>query len=146
MLRDPFYNQIIERLQGKLDPDLFEACAADLLQTIYPTLVPIRGGTDAGMDGAVADGQGEPFPLVTTTSKNVIGNLTRNLTSYLEHGGTRRKVILTTSQELTPKKQRNLYKRAAELGFTLLNIHEQATMANLLYRSPEWCKELLNLT
>jgi hypothetical protein len=51
MQRDPFYRQIIEKLQGTLDPDLFEDCAADLLRAVYPTLVPIRGGTDAGMDG-----------------------------------------------------------------------------------------------
>jgi hypothetical protein len=97
------------------------------------------------MDGAIADAEGEPFPLVTTTSKNVIGNLTRNLNSYLKQEGTRRKVVLATSQDLSPRKIQNLYKRASELGFLLLNVHAQAATANLLYRSPEWCKELLNL-
>ena len=38
MIRDPFYRQIIDHLEGPLDPELFEQCAADLLRVIYPTL------------------------------------------------------------------------------------------------------------
>lgn len=146
MIRDPFYRQIIERLDGQLDPELFERCVADLLRKIYPTLVPIRGGSDLGMDGAVADSEGEAFPLVSTTGKNVIDNLTRNLKSYLQDKGSRRKTILATSQELTARRRNNLEKRARELGFVLVQIYDQAAVANLLYRSPEWCLELLNLT
>lgn len=146
MIRDQFYRQIIERLEGTLDPELFEQCATDLLRVLHPTLVPIRGGSDAGMDGAIADGEGLAFPLICTTSPRVIPNLTNSLKSYLKNGGTRRKVVLTTSQKLTPKKRRNLEKRAAEFGFTLVQIYDQATLANLLYRDPKWCLELLNLT
>lgn len=146
MNRDPFFNQIIHRLQGTLDPDLFESCVADLLRTAYPTLVPIIGGDDAGMDGAIADTDGEPFPLVTTTGKDVIGNLTRNLKSYLSRDGLRRKVILATSQYLSQRRRENLFNRAAELGFTLLNIHDQNAIAYLLYKDPKWCQELLNLS
>lgn len=146
MIRDPFYQDIISRLNGKLDPELFEQCAADLLRHIYPGLVPIRGGNDAGMDGAVGDTKGRAFPLVSTTQKNVIGNLDRNLKSYLHSGGTRRDVILATSQSLTPKKRQNLEKRASQLGFTLIQTHPQEAFADLLYRNPAWCKELLNLT
>jgi len=146
MIRDLLYRQIIERLGERLDPELFEQCAADLLRSVYPTLVPIRGGVDAGRDGAIADGEGEAFPLVATTGKDVLGNLARNLHSYLEDDGKRRKVVLATSQALTPGRKRNLEKRAEELGFILINVHDQDAMANLLYRAPEWCLELLNLT
>lgn len=146
MIRDPFYRHVIERLQGAVDPDTFELCAADLLREVYPTLVPMRGGQDAGMDGAIADTLDEPFPLVSTTSTDVIGNLTRNLKSYVKAGRTRRKVVLATSRALTPRKTQNLYSRARELGFTLLQVHEQSAIADLLYRSPKWCAELLNLT
>lgn len=146
MNRDPFYREIIKRLDGKLDHDIFESCAPDLLRRVYPTLVPIRGGDDAGMDGAIADAEGEPFPLVTTTQKDVIGNLTRNLKSYLRRGGTRRKVVLATSRYLTQRRRENLFSRASQLGFLLISIHDQDAMADLLYRSPEWCIELLNLT
>lgn len=146
MIRDPFYRQIVEGLNSTLDPESFERCAADLLRQDYSTLVPIRGGSDFGMDGAVADGSGEPFPLVTTTGKNAIGNLTRNLKKYKEDGGTRRRAIFATSKPLTPKRTKNLYERATELGFTLLQIYDQAAFADRLYRNPEWCRELLGLT
>jgi hypothetical protein len=73
-----------------------------LLRNDFPTLVPIRGGGDAGMDGAVADGEGQPFPLISTTGWDVIGNLTSNLESYLAIGGQWRRTILATSRTLTP--------------------------------------------
>jgi hypothetical protein len=146
MIRDPFYRDIIQGLNGRLDPELFEQCASDLLRNVYPGLVPIRGGSDAGMDGAISDAEGMAFPLVATTQEDVIGNLTKNLNSYLQSGGTRRKVVLATSQKLTPKRRLNLEKRASELGFTLIQVYSQEALANLLYRSPEWCHALLGLT
>ena len=145
MKRDPLYQQILERLGGPLDPDLFEHCAADLLRREHPTLVPIRGGSDAGMDGAIADGEGTAYPLVTTTGTDVIGNLHRNLEAYKAGGGSRHKAILATSQELTALRRRNLEKRAEELGFVLVQIYDQAAIADRLYESPAWCRELLNL-
>lgn len=146
MIRDPFYNDIIQGLNGRLDPELFEQCAADLLRNIYPGLVPIRGGSDAGMDGAISDTEGIAFPLVTTTQENVIGNLTKSLNSYLQKDGPRRQVVLATSRKLTPKRRRNLEERATVLEFTLIQVHSQEALADLLYRSPEWCRELLGLT
>ncbi len=146
MTRDPFYQQILAGLRGPLDPEAFERCAAALLRSVYPGLVPIRGGSDGGMDGAVADGKGLAYPLVCTTAKAVIVNLRRSLLSYRKSGGTRRRVVAATSQELTAKRRQNLITEARRLGFTLVNVHTQAAMADLLYRSPEWCRELLNLT
>jgi hypothetical protein len=146
MIRDPFYQDIIEGLNRKLDPELFEQCAADLLRGIHPGLVPIRGGGDAGMNGAISDLEGVPFPLVTTTQKDVIGNLTKNLNSYLQRGGPRRKVVLATSRKLGTTKRRNLEERAHQLGFVLIQTHPQEAFADLLYRSPQWCHELLGLT
>lgn len=145
MKRDPFYQQIIEGLSRPLDPDLFERCAADILRAEWPTLVPVRGGGDAGMDGAVADGGGAAFPLICTTGADVLGNLTRSLTSYLRNGGARRLALVATSQELSPRRRQNLETRAKEKGFTLLQIYTQAAMADRLYRDPAWCRELLNL-
>lgn len=146
MKRDPFYQQIIRSLEGELDSEDFERCAQDLLRSIYPTLVPVRGGVDSGMDGAIADGEGSAYPLVCTTETDVIGNLTKSLDSYIASGGARRNVVLATSQALSPRRRRNLEKRAQEKKFTLIGIHDQAAMADLLYRSPEWCVELLGLT
>lgn len=129
-----------------MDPECFERCAADLLRPIYPGLVPVRGGSDSGMDGAVADGLGSPFPLVCTTSDRVLDNLRRSLHSYLAEGGERRRVVLSTSRALSPKRRWNLRQAAAELGFTLVQVHDQTAFADLLYRSPEWRRELLGLT
>jgi hypothetical protein len=146
MTRDPYYQQIVAGLDRRLDPELFERCAAALLRGLYPGLVPVRGGGDAGMDGAIADANGPPFPLVCTTGDDVIGNLRGSLQSYIDSGGARRSAVSATSRPLTPTRRRNLEQAAGELGFTLIQIHDQAAFADLLYRNPGWCRELLNLT
>lgn len=149
MLRDPFYREIVARLtdrDGRIDPETFERCAADLLRAIYPRLVPVRGGSDAGMDGAVADGRGPPFPLICTTSDRVAENVRRSMRSHRADGGTRRNAVVATSRPLTPKRRANLFRLAAEEGFRLVQVHDQAAFADLLYRSPSWCRELLGLT
>jgi hypothetical protein len=144
--RDPFYNEISKRLDGSLDPDVFEACVCDLLRPEFPSLVPVRGGSDSGMDGAIADGEGPAYPLVCTTSTKVSGNLDRNLRSYLEGGGHRRKVVVATSRSLSARRKRNLEKKAEEHGFELVQIFDKAAIADRLYHSPKWCLELLELT
>jgi hypothetical protein len=144
-MSDRFYNQIIRGLNGTLDPEIFQSCATDLLRDAFPGLAPIGDGADGGMDGAVADGEGEPFPLIATIRDDVIGNMTKNLKSRLSAGDTRRKVILATSQKLTPKRRANLLKRASDFGFTLQGVFEQQAIADRLYHSPRWCMELLNL-
>ncbi len=136
MKQDAFYLSIVDGLSRNLDPDLFEACVTDILRTEYPTLVPIPGGTDAGQDGAIADGLGVPFPLVVTTEKDVIGNLTKSLKSYLKDGGRRRKAVLATSQALSPRRRRNLESRAEELGFELVQTYTREAIAIRLYLSP----------
>jgi hypothetical protein len=142
-MADPFYEEILQALAGPLDKDCFELCAAALLTKEFPTLVPIRGGTDSGMDGVTA-GDG-PF-LVCTTGRDVIRNLTGSLNSYLKDGGTRRSLIMATSQELTQTRRQNLQIRARDLGFSLIQIYPRAAMAERLYHEPEWCKNLLGLT
>ena len=147
MFQDPMYIKIIERLGEKQNRDLFEECVVDLIRRNgFPGAVPIRGGSDAGMDGAVADGKDEPFPIIVTTSPKVIDNLTRSLDRYVEEQGMRRKCIIVTNQSLSPKRQRNLRDRARENGFLLVQRVEQAGLALLLYREPKWCKELLGIT
>ena len=146
MIRDPFYQDIIKRLNGKLDPELFQQCVSDTLRVIYPGLVPILGGSDAGMDGAISDTESVAFPLIATTEEDVIGNLTKNLHSYLEDSGPRRKIVLATSQKLTPQRRRNLEQRARQLGFESIQTFTQEALANLLYRNPQWCQELLGLS
>ncbi len=145
---DPFDRQIVAALkETRLDWNTFEACMGDLLRDTFPGLVPVPGGNDAGMDAAVADGRGEPFPLVCTTSRDdVKGNLTRNLESYKRRKLPRRLVALATSQVLTPPNRRDLERRAKDQGFTMLQIFDQRAIADRLYNNSRWCRDLLGLT
>lgn len=144
-MKDPLYRAIVDALAEVRDGDLFEECVCDLLRDRYPRLVPIPGGQDAGMDGAIDDGEGEAYPLVCTTAQDVIRNLTTSLDRYIEEGGSRRRVVLTTSRKLTPTRRRNLRDRAREKGFVLAQVYERRAIAALLYRNPKWRKELLDL-
>lgn len=146
MIRDPFYRDIIKGLQGKVDSELFERCAAVLLRREFPTLVPIRGGADTGRDGAIADGEGPAYPLISTTQKSVISNLTKNLKSYLRSGGPRRRAVVATTRPLTQRQRKNLEQRAEHLGFELVQVYDQAAIADRLYQDSAWCRELLGLT
>ena len=142
---DLIHKEIVRRLSGRLDPEVFERCVSDVLRNIWPGLVPVPGGSDSGMDGAVADGEGPAFPLVATTDQHPIRNLTRSLKSYVKDGGKRRKVILATSQVLNQRRRRSLEEKAERLGFVLVQICDGTSIADLLYRDPRWCKELLGL-
>jgi hypothetical protein len=100
MFRDPFYRAIIERLNGPLHEEAFERCAQDLLRTVYPTLVPIRGGSDAGMDGITADLDDNQLVLIATVGTHVQRNLTASLKSMLKNGVRCRSVISATPRKL----------------------------------------------
>lgn len=145
-MRDPYYRKILEGLAGPLDWRRFQDCAVDLLRDVYPGLVPIHGSYDYGMDGAIADGEGEAYPFIVTTARDVIGNFTQNLASYIAGGGPRRLAVVATSTELSPTQQENLKKRARERRFTLVGIHDRRDFASRLYRSSRWAKELLGIT
>lgn len=98
------------------------------------------------MDGAIADGEGEPYLLVATTDNSPIRNLTKNLESYLENRRPRRKVVMATSTALTQKRRQNLNDRAAERGFVMVQLYEQRAIADRLYRDSQWTQELLGIT
>ncbi len=146
MVRDPLYRKIEERLGSKLAPALFERCAVELLHDVYPGLAPVTGGGDAGMDGAIPNAIGEPLPLIVTTARDVIGNLTRSLKSYRDAKRSATGAVVATSQPLTPQRRRNLEDRAKEWGFTLRNIHDRDYFTRRLYRNSEWRLELLGLS
>jgi hypothetical protein len=146
MVRDPFYRQVDQALDGPPNGEVFQQCMVDLLRRDYPWIVAMSSGADSGMDGAIADREGEPLPLVCTVEEDVIGNLTYSLDSYLKGGGPRRKVVLATSRRLTNRRKQNLYKRAREKHFKLLQIFDREPLVERLMVSPRWCKELLGLT
>lgn len=145
MFRDPLYRQIRRGLRELKNGETFESCANDLLRPIYPSLAPREGGDDAGLDGLVAAEGRRSIQLICTTGQDVLGNLTRNIESNLKNRGGSHACILATSRRLTNPKKRGLEERAKELGRPLIQIYDQAGMAQLLYRDPRWLKELLGL-
>ena len=143
---DALYQQILDRLAGELNPQVFEDCACDLLRDIYSSLVPVRGGRDAGMDGAIADGEAEAFPLICTTRQDFRRNFRESLDSSLKHGRRPGKVVFATSQEVTPEKRRLLEGDARERDFTLIQAIDRHGFAQRLYGNPRWLKDLLDLS
>lgn len=146
MFRDPLYWQIRRGLRELKDGDTFELCANDLLSQIYPSLSPREGGDDAGLDGLITKEDKSSIQLICTTGQDVGGNLSGSIASNLKQGGKSHACILATSQRLTNPKKRALEDRAKELGRPLIQIYDQAAMAQLLYRDARWLKELLGLT
>ena len=144
---DPHHGAILAGLNGDLDPTVFEACAADVLQCLWPGLVPVRGGQDDGFDGAVADGgRHEPFSLVTTTGDKFTDNLRRNLRQAVRRNPAVDRALFATSRRVTPRRRLGLKEVARELGVTLVQIYDQDWFALRLYREPSWCKRLLRVT
>ena len=146
MIRDPLYRQIRRALCELKDGNTFELCANDLLSKIFPSLAPREGGDDAGLDGLIASEDKSSIQLICTTGEDVLGNLTGSIESNLKKGGKSHACILATSQRLTNPKKRTLVERANKLGRPLIQIYDQAGMAQLLYRDARWLKELLGLT
>ncbi|HEX9734895.1 MAG TPA: ATP-binding protein [Thermoanaerobaculia bacterium] len=146
-MKDPYYQKILVGLDRLDNPAAFEECACDLLRKVYPSLVWIRGGSDAGMDGAIADGDAEAYPLVVTTERDFTRNLKRSLASYTRSGKTRRRAVFATSRSVTPTKQRELERIArTEYGFTLVYVHHRYDFAARLYRDSRWVRDLLGIT
>ena len=97
------------------------------------------------MDVRIADGKGEPYPGIVTTSPRVIDNFTKNLTRYKAEKGPRCQCIIVTSDALTATRIKNLHKRARELEFTLVQVYAQNEIASYLYRDAKWRNDLLGL-
>jgi hypothetical protein len=142
---DPLYNKIIEGLVSLSDGDKFEACANSLLREKYPFLTWIKGGNDAGFDGAGARADGTKVQLICTTQDNVIGNVTNSLTRARDENLKSDVVLIAASRQLSPEQKRNLEVRVAEFGKTALPVEDQPAFAELLYHSPRWRKELLGI-
>ena len=144
--RDSFHADILAALNGHLDNEVFEACAADLLGESYPNLVPVRGGSDDGYDGAIYSNDSPPIPLITTTGSNARANLQQNLSRAFAREPKLGVAVFASARRITPRQRRTLENVAIEIGRIALRIYEQDWFANALYHSPSWSKKLLNLT
>ena len=143
---DEHHRAILDALDGRLDPEAFEACATDLLRREWPTLVSVRGGGDDGFDGAVADPTGEPFPLIATTGAKLVDNFSRNLERARSRGWAITSALFATPRRITPRSRERLFDAARARGVTLRQAYDQDWFARSLYREPDWCKRLLGVT
>jgi hypothetical protein len=144
-MKDPLYDKIISGLSALNDGTTFEACANDLLRKLYPQLVPIPGGNDAGFDGAAAMPDGDRLQLICTTREDVIGNVSGSLTETKRKNQSGNAVLIATSQALTPQQKRNLADRVAEFGKKLYPVYDQTAFADMLYRDSAWRIRLLGI-
>ena len=146
---DPHHGAILAGLDSTLDRDVFEACAVELVRQDGWPVVHVRGGKDSGFDGAVADGEGEPFPLISTTSKDPSDqrrNFTQSLNQARRDGLRSDRAIFATSRSLPPNVRRKLFELARKLKVVLVQAYDQGWFAYGLYRNPHWCKRLLGLS
>jgi len=139
------YSDIINRLEDLRDHALFEQFAVDFLCSRGHDAALIPGGSDDGMDVAIYDGEGEPFPGTVTINSDVIGNMRKNLAQYKAKGRPRRKCIVVTSESLTARRIKNLYTRAGTLDYTLVQVYTQNEIATYLYNNARWREDLLHL-
>lgn len=148
LILDSHHRAILKRLNERLDPEIFEACATDLLQkNMLPGLVPVRGGSDDGFDGAIInDASGEPFPLIVTTSQELVQNFSKNLDRARDKNWNPRRALFATSRHITPATRKKLYEAARQRNVTLVQTCDQDWFALQLYREPAWCRRLLGVT
>jgi len=112
---------------------------------VFPTLAPMLGGDDEGMDGAIANVDGDLTPIIATTDRNVLRNLRGSLSRRIDSGSTNREAVLATSRHLSNTRKRNLRKEAKRQSFRLIGIYDQLWFAEKLHRNKMWRKELLGL-
>ena len=143
---DSHHRLILEGLEGHLDPEVFEACAIELVQKDGWPVIHVPGGKDDGFDGSVADGFGEPFPLIVTTSRNQVKNLKQNLERVKDTGWKANRAIFVTSRPISGGMRRKLRDAARAVDFSLVQTYGQDDLAYRLYRNPDWCKRLLGVT
>ena len=143
---DSHHRLILKGLEGHLDPEVFEACAVELVRKDGWSAIHVPGGKDDGFDGSVADGFGEPFPLIVTTSRNPVQNLKQNLEMVKLTGWKANRAIFVTSRPIPGGMRRKLRDAARAVDFSLVQTYGQDDLAYRLYRNPDWCKRLLGVT
>lgn len=144
--KDPHHTAILQALNRRIDPEAFEACAVDLLSKDWPRLVPVRGGSDRGYDGAIPTEEGSPWVLVTTTSSDARRNLQENLRQATKMSPRVTHALFATSRSLNPNTRHILFDTALAFDVMLVNVYDQDWFASALYRDPAWCKRLLNVS
>lgn len=142
---DDLFDQIKDRLSKITDGNAFEEFASFSLSEAIPGFAPVNGPSDFGRDGEAPTDEGAA-PLTCTIQEDVIGNMTKTLTTYKDSGGKATIAYVATSQDLSNTKKQNLRKKAEELGFTLGPIYDAEYFVNEFYRHADWRLKLLGIS
>ena len=133
---DTLDRAIRDAIERPLDGTTFERCAVDLLREVYPSLYPVEGGNDAGMDGVGELPDGTPFFLVATVQDDAHGNLDRNVKSHIDAGGERRAVVFATSRPISGRRRIKLGNHLRDrFSVWLVEVHDRADFVGRLYRN-----------
>ena len=145
-MSDTLDRAIRDAIARPLDGETFERCAVGLLREVYPSLRPVEGGNDAGMDGVGELPDGTPFFLVATVQEDARGNLERNVKSHIDAGGERRAVVFATSRPISGRRRIEMGNHLRDrFGVRLVEVHDRADFVGRLYRSAAWRRELLRV-
>ena len=143
---DTLDRAIRDAIERPLDGTTFERCAVDLLREVYPSLHPVEGGNDAGMDGVGELPDGTPFFLVATVQRDARDNLDRNVKSHIDAGGERRAAVFATSRPISGRVRIDLGNRLRDrFSVRLAEVHDRADFVGRLYRNAAWRRELLGV-
>lgn len=138
--------------EKKLDPQLFERCAQDLLGEIYPGLVPIPGGSDWGRDADVhVASESVPYRLIATTSRkleSIRQNLLRGIASMKKHTVAIDRLALANPADLNLLQRNKLAEVARREGARLdvSDIYDRGFFSSKLRRDGHWRRQLLGLS
>ena len=145
---DEHHRKILQKLDGTLDPVLFEQCAVELIGLELPGVVHVGGVQDNGFDGAIAAEYAvvEPTPLIVTTSSDPRINLRKSLQSINRSSSSTKRACFATSHRINASDRNKLNEVAARHNFTLIQIFDQSWFASRLYRNSNWCFKLLGVT
>lgn len=147
MPTDRLYQHIVNQLRTEnLNAVTFEKIAVRIAASKGLGVLPMPGGQDAGLDGAIVDVEGShlPGPLVVTMQRDGVANLRKNLRTHADTYPDAAKVaFFVTTRPKTPKQKHYLTVEAGKLGYALLGVADEAEVAEYLYYHPEACFELL---
>ena len=133
----------------RLDHNLFERCAQDLLIEVYPGLSPIPGGTDWGSDADIHRGEAVPTRLLATSSRTLKGvraNMARGIASMKQHGKPFDRIVLANCGQLSQLQRNSLSESARKKRATIDAVYDRGFFASRLRRDGEWRSRLLGLS
>lgn len=130
-----------------LDRELFERASTSMLSDIYPSLVPIAGGSDDGRDAEIADPGGTIGVLITSSRDlaGVLRNLRGSCRQMAKQGVPLRRLILANLAELNASKRCKIEKAANDEGYSVVQIYPRQWYADSLRRNPDWRNKLIQV-